>query len=123
MRNGDPRAGFASLPGMAGVVAALLAASCCILPLLLILAGLAGAGVMMSMMRYESLTLPLGAVGLAVAWVLYLRESRRCATQACRFVGRRVNQMMLGVATIVVALALLLRLFPSWTSAILQSLS
>lgn len=121
MNNSDPSPGTASLPGGTGVVAALLAASCCILPLLLIFTGLAGAGIMMSMMRYEWLTLPLGTIGLAAAWGMYLRERRRCATQACRFVGRRVNQLMLGVATIVVGLALLLRLFPSWTAALLQS--
>jgi mercuric ion transport protein len=114
--------GGAPLPGATGLIAALLAATCCILPLLLILSGIAGAGVMMSMMRYEWLTLPLGTVGLAAAWGLYLRRKRRCETQACQFVGRRVNQVLLGVATVIVALALLLKIFPSWTAAILQSL-
>ena len=114
--------GSISLPGATGLVAALLAATCCILPLLLIFVGIAGAGIMMSMMRYEWLTLPLGTVGLVAAWGLYIREKRRCETQACRFVGRRMNQIMLGGATIVVGLALLLKIFPSWTAAILQSL-
>ena len=113
----------ASLPGATSAVAALLAASCCILPLVLILTGIAGAGIMMSMMQYEWLTLPLGVVGLAASWGLYFREKRRCETQACRFVGRRMNQIMVGVATIVVGVALLLKIFPSWTAAILQSLS
>ena len=52
------------LPGATGIVAALLASSCCILPLLLIVSGIAGAGIMMSMMRYEWITLPFGTVGL-----------------------------------------------------------
>ena len=58
----------ASIPGASGIVAALLAATCCILPLLLIFTGIAGAGIMMSMMQYEWLTLPLGTVGLVAAW-------------------------------------------------------
>lgn len=111
------------MPGAAGVVAALLAASCCILPLVLIFTGIAGASVMMSMMRYEWLTLPLGIAGLLVAWVLYMREKRRCQTHACRFVGRRMNQALLIFGTVVVTMALLLRFFPSWTAAILQSIT
>ncbi len=113
----------ASLPGATSAVAALLAASCCILPLLLILTGIAGAGIMMSMMQYEWLTLPLGVVGLLAAWGLYFREKRRCKTQACRFVGRRMNQVMLGFGTLVVLLALLLKILPSWTAGILQSIA
>lgn len=113
----------ASLPGATSAVAALLASACCILPLVLIFTGVAGAGVMMSMMRYEWLTLPLGVVGLAVAWGLYFREKRRCDTQACRFVGRRMNHVMLGFGTLVIVLALLLKIFPSWTAGILQAIA
>ena len=110
------------LPGVAGVVAAVLAASCCLLPLALIATGVAGAGLMMTMMRYEWVTLPLGVFGLVGAHAFYFREQRRCATAACRLVGERATNIMLGVATSVVAVALLLRLFPSWTAAILQRL-
>ena len=105
-----------------GVIAALLAASCCILPLALIVLGVAGAGVMMQMMRYEWITLPLGVLGLLTAWILYFRDKKRCEARACRFVGRRSRLVFLGGATFVVGAALLLRLFPSWTSAILQAL-
>ena len=105
-----------------GVIAALLAATCCILPLSLIVLGVAGAGLMMQMMRYEWITLPLGTLGLVAAWVLYFRERKRCETSACRFVGRRVSQAILGSATLVVGVALVLRLLPSWTAAILQAL-
>jgi len=110
-------------PGITGLVGALLAATCCILPLALTLAGLAGAGLMMSMMRYEWITMPLGILGLGGGWWLYFRQRRRCATQACRFVGRRLNQVLLSLATIVVIVALLLKLLPSWTAALLQSVA
>ncbi len=110
------------LPGAAGVVAAVLAASCCLLPLALMAMGIAGAGLMMTMMRYEWLTLPLGVSGLAGAYVFYFREQRRCDTAGCRLVGERATKIMLGVATAVVSVALLLKLFPSWTADILQRL-
>ncbi len=115
-----PPTSSARLPGATGLIAALLASACCILPLFLILTGIAGAGIMMPLMRYEWLTLPLGVVGLALAWGIYFRKKRSCETRSCRFVGRRLNQVQLGLATLVVAVALLLRLFPSWTAWALQ---
>ncbi len=110
------------LPGAAGVVAAVLAASCCLLPLALIAAGVAGAGLMMTMMRYEWLTLPLGVLGLAGAYGLGVRNRQQCTTAGCRFVGERLNLTMLVFATVIVAAALLLRVFPSWTSRLLAQL-
>ena len=110
------------LPGATGVVAALLAASCCLLPLALIATGVAGAGLMMTMMRHEWLTLPLGVGGLGGAYALYLRERRRCDTVGCRLVGERPTKMLLGLATVVVTIALLLKFFPSWTADVLQGL-
>ncbi len=77
---------------------------------------------MMTTMSYEWLTLPLGVFGLAGAYAFYFRERRRCDTAGCRLVGKRATKVMLGVTTTVVAVALLLKLFPSWTAAILQSL-
>lgn len=106
--------------GTAGILAALLASSCCILPILLIVAGVASAGLMMTTMRYEWITLPAGVLVLAGAYALYIREKRRCEREACAFVGRRVSQVLLGIATLVVLVALLLRIFPSWTAALLQ---
>jgi len=42
---------------------------------------------------------------------------------ACRFVGRRANLVLLGIATTVVVTALLLKILPSWTAAILQAIA
>ena len=118
-----PRASSAMrASGATGLIAALLAATCCILPLALMFAGVAGAGLMMTMMQYEWITLPLGVFGLAGAWWIYFRRKRRCETEACQFVGRRLNQVLLGIATVVVIAALLLKLFPSWTAALMQSI-
>jgi len=110
------------IPAAAGVVAALLAASCCLLPMTLIVTGVAGAGLMMTMMRFEWLTLPLGVGGLAGAYALYFRERRRCDSAGCRLVGERGTRALLAVATLVVIVALLLKFSPSWTAGILQRL-
>ena len=119
---GPNTAGRQRLPGAAGLVAALVAASCCLLPLALIGLGVAGSSLMMTMMRYEWITLPLGVFGLAGAYVSFFRERRRCDAAGCRLGGKEAPKVLLGVATAIVAVALLLRLFPSWASAILQRL-
>ena len=62
------------LPAVTSVTAAVLAATCCLIPLALIAVGVAGAGLMMTMMRNEWLTLPLGVGGLAGAFVVYTRH-------------------------------------------------
>ena len=116
------RTGHERLPSATGVVSALLAASCCLLPLVLIATGVAGAGLMMTMMRFEWLTLPLGIGGLAGAYALHFRARRRCETTGCQLVGGRPTTVMLGISTVVVIVALILRFFPSWTAGILQRL-
>ena len=73
------------LPAAAALVAAVLAASCCILPVSLIAVGVATGSLMMTTMRYEWITLPLGAVGLSGAYALYFRSRRQCQTEGCRF--------------------------------------
>ncbi len=75
---------------------------------------------MMTMMRFEWLTLPLGVGGLLGAYALYFRERRRCDRAGCRLLGERATTVILAVATAVVAL--LLKFFPSVTSGILQRL-
>ncbi len=91
------------------------------LPMAFIATGIASAGLMMSRMRYEWLTLPLGVTGLAGAFVVYTRRRKQCATQGCHFVGQRLNQLFLVLGTIVVVASLLLRVFPSWTSQLLAA--
>ena len=80
------------LPAATGVVSAIVAASCCLLPIALIALGIAGAGFIMTMMRYEWITLPLGVTSLAGAYAFYFRGRRRCDAAGCRFVGQRLTQ-------------------------------
>jgi len=112
--------GQGRLSNTAALMSAALAASCCLLPLALIATGIASAGLMMTMMRYEWITLPAGVAGLGGAYVLYLSHRRQCAAVGCRFVGERTTQALLGLATLVVVGAILLRVFPTWTAALLQ---
>lgn len=111
------------LPGIVGLAAATLAASCCILPIALIATGLASAGLMMTMMHWEWLTLPLGVCGLLGAFLLYRDEERRCDAAGCHLVGRRLTRALLLTAAIIVMATLLLRLFPAWSSRLIAAMT
>lgn len=107
---------------LAGVAAAAVASSCCILPLALAAAGVAGLGLMHTTMAFEVVTLPAGVLGLAAAWTLHLREASRCPADGCPPTRRRVTVAVLLMATVVVAVSVLLRLMPSWTAAIVETM-
>ena len=70
------------LPAVTSLLSAGLAASCCILPMAFIAAGLASAGLIMSMMRYEWLPLrgPAAQSTAPNSW----NHRRRCVTVAAR---------------------------------------
>ena len=75
---------------------------------------------MMVTMQYRSIFLPAGVIGVALGYLLYFREKRRCNSLGCSFVGRKSNLALLLIATVVVSVALILDVFPALTSEILQ---
>jgi len=107
------------LPAVAGLASALVAASCCLLPIALISVGLAGGGLMITAMRFQFVSLPLGILGLAAAYWMYWRHRRRCRTTGCRVAGQGTTLVVLGMATVIIVVALILMLFPSWTASLL----
>lgn len=100
--------------------AAFVASLCCVLPLLVVLTGLGTGAFMVTTMRYRAIFLPAGGLGLLTAYVLYFRERRRCRTVSCRFIGSRLNLVMLVAATVVIVAALALDLFPDATAVLMQ---
>jgi hypothetical protein len=105
--------------GITAWAGAILSALCCLLPLAVIVLSL-GSGAFMSVtMRYRWLLIPLGIIGVATGFLLYVRERRRCAALACRLVGRRVTFALLVVATLVVTRSIVLDRFPELTSDVL----
>lgn len=78
---------------------------------------------MRTTMRYEALTVPLGTVGLAASWLAWLRQRKRCRAGQCAPGSRRLTLVVLVASTLTVTASLLLRLAPSWTAALLQSMN
>jgi len=75
---------------------------------------------MMTTMQYRAIFLPTGVLGVGVGYYLYFRERRRCTKLACTLVGGKINLTLLALATVVVAAALILDIFPELTSEILH---
>lgn len=84
----------------AGVVSALLAATCCIGPLLLIAIGLGSGAAFLG--RYHWFFLIGGIAVLTWAWAKYLREKTVCDCEHTQMPGRRGAIFTLLVATVVV---------------------
>jgi hypothetical protein len=106
--------------GAIGMSAAVVASLCCLLPLFVVLLGLGSGAFMMVTMQYRSVFLPAGVVGVGLGYYFYFQEKRRCSGAGCAFVGARLNLLFLCVATVIVALALVLDFFPQLSSDMLQ---
>ena len=105
--------------GFLAIVTASVSSLCCLLPLTVILLGLGSGAFMMTTMRYQTIFIPAGIIGVALGWLLHLRERRRCNSLGCRMPGRSLNLALLLVATLVVGGAVALNQFPDVTAELL----
>ena len=106
--------------GFFGIVAAITASLGCLLPLAVIVLGLGSGAFMMTTMRYRTLFIPAGIIGVSLGWVLHMRERRRCNSLGCRLAGGRLNLALLLFATLVIAGAVVLDQFPDVTADLLM---
>jgi hypothetical protein len=114
MKVSDAKSGFL------GIAAATIASLCCLLPLAVIVLGLGSGAFMMTTMRYQAIFIPLGVIGVALGWSLFLRERKRCSAMACRMAGSSLNLGLLLLATVLVAGAVVLDQFPNVTADLLM---
>lgn len=114
----DQRVGTGA--AFSAVLTALLASACCWLPLLAVSVGLSFGGLSVWFMKYRLPLLGVTAILLATAFYMVYLGKRRCASgSACAAPSpgfRRVNQMMLWVATVAVLGA---ATFPSYVGYLL----
>jgi mercuric ion transport protein len=93
--------GWQGKEGLVGLVSALAASSCCLLPLAVVFFGIGSGAFMMTTMQFRPILFPLGLIGLATSYYLYFRERRRCRTVACAMVGKTINLVTLALATLI----------------------
>ena len=106
-------------PGFLGIVAAGVSSLCCLLPLTVIFLGLGSGAFMMTTMRYRTIFIPAGVIGVGLGWLLHIQERRGCNALGCRVAGGTLNLSLLLVASLVVAAAVALDQFPSVTADLL----
>lgn len=85
-----------------GSLAGLLGASCCVLPLALIAAGLGGSVLTVFLVRYKTYLMALAVGALAYAWYLYNRDVRACEAGVCEIAGGKTRKWLLWANTAVV---------------------
>ena len=84
----------------AGILSAILAATCCIGPLLLVAVGMGSGAVLVG--RYHWFLLLGGIAVLTWAWAKYLREKALCDCEHKPMEGRRTGMITLLIATLLV---------------------
>jgi mercuric ion transport protein len=109
--------------GAAAWIGAVLSSLCCLLPLAVIALGLGSGAFMAVTMRYRWLLIPAGVLGVAIGFVFYARERRRCTAAACRMAGSRVTLALLILAAVVVTTSIALDRLPELTSDVLAYLT
>ena len=85
-----------------GIFAAVAGSSCCILPLVLIFAGLGGSFLTVFLVNYKIYIMTFAGAVLIYSWVKYRQDAKVCETQVCELVGGMFRKWMLGVNTFVV---------------------
>jgi hypothetical protein len=85
-----------------------------------VLLGLGSGAFMMYTMKYSSIFIPLGAIGVGLGYFFYFREKKKCGAMACRMAGGTFNLIALVFATVVVAMAVVFSLFPELIAPLLM---
>ncbi len=96
-----------------GFLAAGLGLSCCVLPLVLIVAGLGGSLLTVFLVKYKTYLMTLAVLALLYSWSIYVRDARECATQLCEIAGGKLRKWMLGANTAVVVFFLIITYTPA----------
>lgn len=89
--------------GILGILSAVFASVCCVLPLLLALIGL-GMGAVLG--RYHWLFLGIGVLLIVIAWIYYFKERKAWMR------NKRLTQVVLIIASVVVAFFVIWSLYP-----------
>jgi hypothetical protein len=106
--------------GIVSFLAAIVASLCCLLPLGVVLLGLDSGSFVLVTAQYRAIFVPMGIVGVALGYMFYFREKRRCNSLGCAIAGRKTNLTLLIFATIIVSLAAGLDFLPELVLKILQ---
>lgn len=87
-----------------GIFSVVFASICCLGPLILVLVGLGSLGIGTAIGRYHWWFLGGGILLIIIAWSYYFKEKNACELKACQMENKRPTQIILTLATLIVAL-------------------
>jgi len=87
-----------------GILSAIVASSCCLLPIVLVLLGLGSLGIGSVLGRFHWTFVGVAFVLLSYAWWRYLTEQRRCQTAHCAMEQGQTTRLTLVIASLIVVL-------------------
>lgn len=108
-------------PSVLSFGSALLASSCCLLPLAIVLLGLGSGAFMAVTMKWRPVFVPAALLGLGASYYWYVRTARQCRATGCPMIGRRFTLGVLIFSTIITGVSLFLILFPEAGAALLAA--
>lgn len=85
-----------------GILSAIVASSCCVLPVLLVVAGLGSLGVGSLLGRFHWGFIGVALALLIYAWRVYFKERRRCRAASCEMKSGKTTKWALLVASLIV---------------------
>ncbi len=94
-----------------GIFSAFFASICCFGPLILVLVGLGGLGIGAVIGKYHWWFLGGGILLLTIAWRYYFKEKKSCELKSCQMENKRLTQIILTLATLVVVFFVGLNLY------------
>ena len=96
-----------------GILAGILGASCCVLPLILVAGWLGGSLLTIFLVKYKAYLMTFAVAALAISWIRYNREARECRARFCAITGGRFRKWLLGANTAVVVFFVLITYTPA----------
>lgn len=85
-----------------GIFSAIFASICCVGPLVLILLGLGTLGMGAIIGKYHWWFLGGGVLLVTIAWKAYFKENKVCELKSCQMENKRLTQVILILATLIV---------------------
>ncbi len=104
--------------GKVSIFSAILASSCCIIPLILLALSLIGigslglSGISTTVGNLKWFLMPVAIVGLGYSYSKFFKEKKECKSCACEMVGKKTNLTFLAISTILVSTFIIFSIYP-----------
>jgi len=104
--------------GKMSLLSAILASTCCVVPLILLGVSLLGlgavgfSGVSTFVGSIKWILMPIAIAGLVFSYYKFFKEKKACESSACQMVGKRTNIILLAFSTVIVSAFIVFSIYP-----------